>query len=84
MKCNLCNSTKFKIAIKIHIRDRFEIACRISGKDYARNWYQCKNCLALLNVHKKSNFKNDQNFFVLDENPIGKHNLNQLKFYGFL
>ena len=70
MKCNLCNSTKFKIAIKIHIRDRFEIACRISGKDYARNWYQCKNCLALLNVHKKENDKKirkiSKNYFKID------------------
>lgn len=45
---------------------------RFLKDNFKRNWRY---------VH---DFKNDQNFFILDENPIGKHNLNQLKFYGFL
>jgi 2-polyprenyl-3-methyl-5-hydroxy-6-metoxy-1,4-benzoquinol methylase len=70
MKCNICHSTRIKKVIKISFRDRFEIACKIFEKNYARNWYQCKKCLVLFNVHKKENEKKikkiSKNYFKID------------------
>ena len=55
MKCNICNSKKFKLAIPIKERDRFEIFCGVSKKNYSRSWFECNNCKSLMCSHKKIN-----------------------------
>ena len=83
MKCNICNSKRFNLAISISERDRFEIFCKVSKKNFRRSWFECNNCKSLMNSHKKVNEnklkKISKNYYHVDfPNMTPKERLEKL------
>lgn len=71
MNSDLLKIENFLVPGTIILIDGRTSNARFLKNNFKRNWYY------------NYDFKNDQSIFLLNEKPLGKHNLNQIKFYEY-
>jgi len=72
MNSDLLRIENFLVPGTIILMDGRTSNARFLRNNFKRNWF-----------YKYDNV-NDQNIFLLNEAPIGRHNYRQLKYYGFI